>query len=87
MKADLTFQKSSSLAGCVDVRRSASGFAIFFWTKFNLGVQVNRQQSPDPVLYIKAEYKALVNATDELIWFKVLLGELGVILTEKPCLW
>jgi histone deacetylase 1/2 len=35
----------------------------------------------------KAEYKALANATTELIWVEALLGELGVKLKDKPCLW
>jgi hypothetical protein len=35
----------------------------------------------------KAEYKALANATAELIWVEALLRELGVKLQQKPCLW
>ena len=35
----------------------------------------------------KAEYKALANATTELIWVETLLIELGVRLKEKPSLW
>jgi hypothetical protein len=35
----------------------------------------------------EAEYKALANATAELIWVQALLDELGVKLQEKPCLW
>jgi histone deacetylase 1/2 len=35
----------------------------------------------------EAEYKALANATAELIWVEALLRELGVRLQEKPCLW
>jgi hypothetical protein len=35
----------------------------------------------------EAEYKALANATTELIWVESLLRELGVRLTERPCLW
>jgi histone deacetylase 1/2 len=36
---------------------------------------------------IEAEYKALANATAELIWVEALLQELGVKLQQKPCLW
>jgi hypothetical protein len=36
---------------------------------------------------IGAEYKALANATAELIWVETLVRELGVSLKEKPCLW
>jgi histone deacetylase 1/2 len=35
----------------------------------------------------EAEYKALANATTELIWVEALLRELGVCLHQKPCLW
>ncbi|KAK1614556.1 hypothetical protein QYE76_020073 [Lolium multiflorum] len=35
----------------------------------------------------EAEYKALANATAELIWVEALVRELGVTLKEKPCLW
>jgi hypothetical protein len=35
----------------------------------------------------EAEYKALANATTELIWVEALICELGVSLKEKPCLW
>jgi hypothetical protein len=33
------------------------------------------------------ECKVLANATTELIWVEALLGELGVRLKNKPCLW
>jgi hypothetical protein len=35
----------------------------------------------------EAGYKALANATSELIWVEALLHELGVRLQKKPCLW
>jgi hypothetical protein len=35
----------------------------------------------------EAQYKALANATAELIWVEALLLELGVKLREKPSLW
>jgi histone deacetylase 1/2 len=35
----------------------------------------------------EAEYKSLANATVELIWVQALLGELGIRLTQQPCLW
>jgi histone deacetylase 1/2 len=35
----------------------------------------------------QAEYKAVANATAELIWVEALLMELGVTLKQKPCLW
>jgi hypothetical protein len=35
----------------------------------------------------ESEYKSLANATAELIWVQALLGELGIRLSQKPCLW
>jgi hypothetical protein len=35
----------------------------------------------------EAEYKALANATAELIWVEALARELGVSLRQRPCLW
>ena len=35
----------------------------------------------------EAEYKALANATAEIIWVQSLLKELGVKSTQVPCLW
>jgi hypothetical protein len=35
----------------------------------------------------EAEYKALADATTELIWIEALLWELGVTLKQRPCLW
>jgi histone deacetylase 1/2 len=35
----------------------------------------------------EAKYKAVANATAELIWVETLLKELGVTLKQKPCLW
>ena len=35
----------------------------------------------------EAEYKALANATAEIIWVQSMLRELGVKCTQAPCLW
>jgi hypothetical protein len=35
----------------------------------------------------EAEYKALANATAEIIWIQSLLTELGVKQVQTPCLW
>lgn len=83
-KIGITFRKSSSTllsafsdadwAGCVDDRRSTGGFAIFFGpnlVSWSARKQVNVSRSS-----IEAEYKALANATAEMIWVEALLGEL-----------
>jgi hypothetical protein len=36
---------------------------------------------------MESEYKAVANATSELIWVQALLGELGVIQKYPPVLW
>ena len=35
----------------------------------------------------EAEYKAVADATTEIIWVEALLRELGVKLKQRPCLW
>jgi histone deacetylase 1/2 len=91
----LTFQRSSSTllsafsdtdwAGDLDDRRSTGGFNIFFGP--NLISWSARKQPTVSRSSTEAEYKALANATAELIWVEALVRELGVTLRGKPCLW
>jgi histone deacetylase 1/2 len=94
-RVGLTFQRSPSTllsvysdadwAGDLDDRHSTGGFAIFFAP--NLISWSARKQPTVSRSSTEAEYKAIANATAELIWVEALAHELGVTLKAKPCLW
>jgi hypothetical protein len=85
-KIGLKFHQSSSLrpstfsnadwAGCPDDRRSTEGFAIYLGA--NLVSWSSRKQSTVSRSSTDVEYKALANATSEVLWVQSILRELGV---------
>ncbi|XP_071685423.1 uncharacterized protein [Lolium perenne] len=95
LKVGLTFRRSSSLllsafsdadwAGCPDDRKSTGGFAVFVGP--NLVSWSARKQATVSRSSTEAEYKAIADATTELIWVEALLKELGIKLRQRPCLW
>jgi len=71
--------------GCVDDRRSTGGFAVFLGE--NLVSWTARKQPTVLRSSTEAEYKALANATAEMIWVQKLLTELSVPHPSRALLW
>lgn len=71
--------------GSMDDRWSTGGFAVYLGP--NLISWNARKQPTVSRSSTEAEYKALANATAEIIWLQSVVAELGVSSSRAPCLW
>jgi hypothetical protein len=80
----LTTFSDSDCASCPDDRRSTSGYCVLLGK--NLLSWSSKKQPTVSRSSTESEYKAIANASAELVWIQTLLSELGISSPRPPVL-